>query len=103
MSLLTIFWARPFDDRGLADAGLADEHRVVLGAAAEDLHHTLELAATTDDRIELLLASELGEVAAELVEDLAVALVAGRVFLALLTGGGRPAARPCPARHPGSR
>ena len=76
-----------FDDRGLADAGLADEHRIVLGAAAEDLHHALELAATADDRVELLLASELGEVATELVEDLAVALVAGRVFLALLTGG----------------
>ncbi len=39
--------------------------------------------------IELLLASELCEVATELVEDLAVALVAWRVFLALLTGGGR--------------
>jgi hypothetical protein len=56
------------DDRGLADAGLADEHRVVLGAAAEDLHHPLGLALATDDRVELLLASELGEVAAELVE-----------------------------------
>ena len=79
----------PFDDRGLADARLADEHRVVLGATAEDLHDTLELAATTDHRVELLLAGELGEVATELVEDLAVALVAGRVFLALLTGGRR--------------
>ena len=75
------------DDRGLADARLADEHRVVLGAPAEDLHDPLELAAATDDRVELLLAGELGEVATELVEDLAVALVAWRVFLALLTGG----------------
>jgi hypothetical protein len=32
------------DDGGLADAGLADEHRVVLGAAAEDLHDPLGLA-----------------------------------------------------------
>ena len=69
-----------FDDGGLADAGLADEHRVVLGAPAEDLHDPLHLAAATDDRVELLLASELGEVAAELVEDLAVALV-GRLVL----------------------
>ena len=69
------------DDRRLADARLADEHRVVLGAPAEDLHDPLELAAAADDRVELLLAGELGEVAAELVEDLAVALVAG-LFLA---------------------
>ena len=32
------------DDRRLADAGLADEHRVVLGASREDLHDPLELA-----------------------------------------------------------
>ena len=56
------------DDGGLADAGLADEHRVVLGAAAEDLHDPLELAGPADDRVELLLAGELGEVATELVE-----------------------------------
>jgi hypothetical protein len=36
-------WARPFDDGGLADAGLAEEHGVVLGAAAEDLDHALDL------------------------------------------------------------
>ena len=56
------------DDGGLADAGLADEHRVVLGAAGEHLHHALGLAVAADDRVELLLARELGEVAAELVE-----------------------------------
>ena len=56
------------DDGGLADAGLADEHRVVLGAAAEHLHDPLGLAVAADDRVELLLAGELGEVAAELVE-----------------------------------
>ena len=72
-----------FDDGGLANARLADEHRVVLGAAAEDLHDPLHLAAATDDRVELLLASELREVATELVEDLAVALVGG-----LFLGGG---------------
>ena len=32
------------DDRGLADARLADEHRVVLGAARQDLHDPLEFA-----------------------------------------------------------
>ena len=33
------------DDGGLADARLADEHRVVLGAARQDLHDALDLAA----------------------------------------------------------
>ncbi len=55
-------------DRGLADARFADEDWVVLRAAREHLHDTLELADATDDRVELLLASELREVAAELVE-----------------------------------
>ena len=57
-----------FDDRGLADAGLTDQHRVVLGAAAEHLHHALDLALAPDHRVELLLARELREVATELVE-----------------------------------
>ena len=33
---------QPFDDGGLADAGLTDEHRVVLGAPAEHLLDTLD-------------------------------------------------------------
>ena len=45
------------DDRGLADAGLTDQHRVVLGAAAEHLHHALDLARAPDHRVELLLAA----------------------------------------------
>ena len=58
-----------FDDGGLADARLTDQHRVVLGATGEDLHHPLDLAGTADDRVELALAGDLGEVAPELVED----------------------------------
>ena len=41
------------DDGGLTDAGLTDQHRVVLGAAAEHLHHALDFLLTADDRIEL--------------------------------------------------
>jgi hypothetical protein len=44
-----------FDDGGLADAGLADEHRIVLGAAAEDLDDALDLEVAADQRIELLV------------------------------------------------
>ena len=47
------------DDGGLADAGLADEHRVVLRAARQHLHHPLGLALAADDRVELLLARQL--------------------------------------------
>src|SRR5262249_62144273 len=59
---------QPLDDGGLADAGLTDQHRVVLRAARQHLHDALELAHAADDRIELLLARQLREVAAELVE-----------------------------------
>ena len=45
------------DDRGLADAGLADEHRVVLGAAGQHLHDPLDLLLAPDHRVELLLAA----------------------------------------------
>ena len=56
------------DDRRLADAGLADQDRVVLGAARQDLHDAFDLFCTSDDRVELAVAGELGQVAAELVE-----------------------------------
>ena len=58
----------PFDDGGLADAGFADEHRVVLGAPGQHLHDPLDLLAAPDHRIQLALAGAGGEVAAELVE-----------------------------------
>src|SRR3984893_497442 len=35
---------QPFDDSGLAYAGLADEHWIVLGAAAQNLNHALQFA-----------------------------------------------------------
>lgn len=57
------------DDGGLADAGLADEDRVVLGPPRQDLHDPLDLLGPPDDRVELGVARGLGQVAAELVED----------------------------------
>ena len=56
------------DDRGLADAGLADQHGVVLRAAAEDLDGLLDLVDASDHRVELAVLGEGGEVGAELVE-----------------------------------
>ena len=46
----------PLDDGGLADAGLADQHRVVLGAPREHLHDAADLGVAADDRVELALA-----------------------------------------------
>ena len=66
--------ARPFDDGGLADAGLADEHRVVLRAAAQHLDDAPDLLVAPDDRVELALAGVLGEVAPELLERLVLLL-----------------------------
>ena len=58
------------DDRGLADAGLADQHGVVLRPAREHLDHAADLLVAADDRVELPALGGLGEVAAELRERL---------------------------------
>ena len=58
------------DDGGLADARLADQHRVVLRPAREDLHQPLDLGLAADHRVELALGGLLRQVAAELVEQL---------------------------------
>ena len=69
-----------FHDGGLADAGLAQEDGVVLGAAAQDLDEALDLVLAADHRVELAALGEFGEVAAEAVEGRGLALAA--------TGGG---------------
>ena len=45
-----------FDDRGLADARLADQHRVVLGAPLQHLDRAADLVVAADHRVELALA-----------------------------------------------
>ncbi len=84
------------DDGGLTDAGLTDQHRVVLGAAAQHLHDPLDFLLAADDRIELALHGGGGQVAAELVQDERGRRVAGLAaasagagfggFLALVAG-----------------
>src|SRR5690606_36728064 len=83
----------PLGDRGLPDAGLPDQDRVVLGAAAEDADDPRDLTRPPDDRVELPITRHLGEVAADLVER-------GRPALALRTAG-EPAAGAADA-HPGA-
>ena len=51
--------AEPLDDRRLADAGLADQHRVVLGAPRQHLDDAADLLVAADHRIELSGAASL--------------------------------------------
>ncbi|MNS60821.1 hypothetical protein D3C72_938320 [compost metagenome] len=50
------------DDGGLADTGLADKHRVVLGAAREHLDQAVELGVAADHRVELAGGGDRREV-----------------------------------------
>ena len=61
-------------DGRLADAGLADEHRVVLGAPRQHLDGAADLVVAADDRVELALGGHLGEVAPVALERLELLL-----------------------------
>ena len=71
-------------DGGLADARLADEDGVVLGAAGQDLDDTLDLLIAADDGIQLAGARRLRQVAGELGEGLVL-------LVGLAVGCGRAA------------
>ena len=51
-----------FDDGGLADAGFADQHRVVLGTTLQHLHRPTYLIVPADDRVELALLRPFGQI-----------------------------------------
>ena len=59
------------DERGLADARLADDDRVVLPAPREDVDHLPDLALAAEDRVDLALARLVGERRGEARERLA--------------------------------
>ena len=65
------------DDGGLADAGLADQHRVVLRAAGQHLADAADLAVAPDHGVELALAGTVGEVDPELLEGALLLLLPG--------------------------
>ena len=48
----------PLGDRGLADAGLADQHRIILGPPREHLDGPANLLVAADHRVELAFACE---------------------------------------------
>ena len=65
------------DDGGLTDAGLADQHGVVLGATAQHLDDAANLVVTSDNRVELALAGPGGQVGGVLLQRLIAGLGIG--------------------------
>ena len=61
---------KAFDDSRLAHTGLTDEHRIVLGAARQNLDDPADLRVTADDGVEFAVAGLLGQVEAILFESL---------------------------------
>ena len=57
-----------FDDGGLADTGLAYQHRVVLRASRQDLDGLFDFIGTADDRVDAPSAGLVGQVESELVQ-----------------------------------
>ena len=55
---------QPFGDGRLAHARLADEHRIVLRAPRQHLHHAADFLVAADHRIDLALPRQRGQVAA---------------------------------------
>ena len=53
----------PLDDRGLADARLTDQDRIVLCPAAQNLDQALDLILAADQRIEPALGGLVGQIA----------------------------------------
>src|SRR5260221_3226438 len=76
-------WGEALHDGGLAHARLAEQHRVVLGAAAEDLDDPLDFVLPAADRVHLAFAGNLRQVASEGFERrrFDLALLFGRGFL----------------------
>ena len=75
---------QPFDDRGLADAGLADQDRVVLGAARQHLDRAADLLVAADDGVELAFARHRGQVARIFLQRFIAVLGGGALGLAAL-------------------
>ena len=55
----------PLDDRRLADPGFTEQHGVVLGAAGKHLDHALDFILAANDRVQLSLPCQVGQVASE--------------------------------------
>jgi len=69
--------SQAFDDGGFADAGFADQYRVVFRAPRQDLNHPANFVVAADHRIELALARQIGQIAAVLFQGLVLLLGIG--------------------------
>src|SRR3546814_14221064 len=76
-----------FGDRGLADAGFADQRRIVLGSAAQYLDHAADFLVATDPSVEPAGLCARGHVARVLLQRLAVFLRVLRLELRTATHG----------------
>ena len=63
---------------GFAHARFTDQHGVVLALAAQDANDVADLAVTADDGIQLMLARQLGQIAAVFLERVVGILRANR-------------------------
>ena len=59
--------SQALNNGGLTNAGIAQDKWVVLLAAGKNLHDTLNLAVTADDRVKFFICSKLSKVAAKLL------------------------------------
>ncbi len=75
------------DDGGLADAGFADQHRIVLGAPRQHLDGAADFLVAADHRVELAVARHLGEVAGIFLQRVIGVLGRGRIGGAALAQG----------------
>ena len=94
-----------FDDGGLADAGLADQHRIVLRAPRQHLDGAADFLVAADHRVELAVARRLRQVARIFLQRVIGVLGrrgVGRAALAQRLDGGVEVLRRDAARSSGS-
>ena len=77
-----------FDDGGLAHAGLADEHWIVLGAALQHLDGAADFLIATNHRIDLALLGALGQIDGVFLQGLTLFLGIGVLHLLAATHAG---------------
>src|ERR1700687_385260 len=77
---------QPLDDGSFADAGLADQNWIVLGAAAEDLDDAVNFAFAADQGIELVVHGGLGQIARKLCQQRTFTLPLGLSLLLSAAG-----------------